>query len=121
LVSLLPAADSLALHAPTVRPAVPLIRAPARPALDRASANMLLPAQTVTALGVNSAIAALGTAKGQKVLTPSGLVHGWALGVMLWGALGLQTLALTLPGSADGLPAPAALPSARYERPSPTV
>ena len=49
---------------------------------------MLLPAQTVTALGLNSGLAAFGTAKGQKVLTPSGLAHAWALGVMLWSSLG---------------------------------
>ena len=33
-------------------------------------------------------LAAFGAAKGQKVLTPSGLGHAWALGVMLWGSLG---------------------------------
>ena len=44
--------------------------------------------QTATALALNSGLAAFGAAKGQKVLTPSGLGHAWALGVMLWGSLG---------------------------------
>ena len=51
---------------------------------------MLLPARTLTAFGLNSGLAAIGTAKGQKVLTPMGLAHGWALGVMLWSSLGWQ-------------------------------
>lgn len=49
---------------------------------------MMLPPQTVTALTVNNFLAALGVYKGQKVLTPMGLAHAWALGVMLWGSLG---------------------------------
>lgn len=48
----------------------------------------MLPARTITALGLNSGLAAIGTAKGQKILTPMGLAHAWALGVMLWSSLG---------------------------------
>jgi len=48
----------------------------------------MLPAQTLQAVALNSGLAVLGTAKGQKALTPAGLVHAWALGVMLWGSLG---------------------------------
>lgn len=44
--------------------------------------------QVLQGLALNSGLACLGTAKGQKVLTPSGLAHAWALGVMLWGSLG---------------------------------
>lgn len=85
----LPLADALAVSTPVLRPVLPLTRLPARPAADRArAAEMLLPPQTVTALGLNSALAAIGTAKGQKVLTPMGLAHSWALGVMLWSSLG---------------------------------
>jgi uncharacterized protein (TIGR00297 family) len=50
----------------------------------------ILPAQTTTALGLNTFLAAVGTLKGQKVLTPMGLAHAWALGVMLWASLGLR-------------------------------
>jgi len=49
---------------------------------------LAVPAQTATALALNSGLAAIGQAKGQKVLTPSGLANAWALGVMLWGSLG---------------------------------
>ena len=61
---------------------------------DGASPTMMLPAigvlpaQTTTALGLNSFLAAVGTLRGQKVLTPMGLAHAWALGVMLWASLG---------------------------------
>jgi len=44
--------------------------------------------QIVQALALNSGLATVGVAKGQKVLTPSGLAHAWALGVMLWASLG---------------------------------
>ena len=49
---------------------------------------LMLPPRTATALALNSGLAALGTAKGQKILTPMGLAHAWALGVMLWSSLG---------------------------------
>jgi len=47
-----------------------------------------LPPLVTQGLALNSGLAAIGVAKGQKVLTPSGLAHAWALGVMLWGSLG---------------------------------
>jgi uncharacterized protein (TIGR00297 family) len=51
-------------------------------------AMMALPQQTLHAIGLNSGLAALGQARGQRVLTPSGLAHAWALGVILWSTLG---------------------------------
>jgi len=83
----LPAASGLALQATAVRPTLPLMRPAMRVRLEQSPA-MMLPARTITALSLNSGLAALGTAKGQKVLTTSGLVHAWALGVMLWSSLG---------------------------------
>jgi uncharacterized protein (TIGR00297 family) len=49
---------------------------------------MAIPPQTVTALALNSGLAALGQVKGQKMLTTSGLANAWALGAMLWTSLG---------------------------------
>jgi len=72
-----------ALHAP--RPVVPASRTPLRVGQTTAIA---VPPLTLQALGLNSGLAAIGTAGGQKVLTPMGLAHAWALGVMLWGSLG---------------------------------
>jgi len=37
-----------------------------------------------TALALNTGLATMGTLAGQKQLTPTGLVHAWALGVILW-------------------------------------
>ena len=37
-----------------------------------------------TALTLNTGLAAAGTLAGQKQLTKTGLVHAWALGVILW-------------------------------------
>ncbi|KAL1514969.1 hypothetical protein AB1Y20_004045 [Prymnesium parvum] len=51
-------------------------------------ATSALSPQVVQAVGLNSALAGLGVAKKQKMLTPAGLAHAWALGVILWGALG---------------------------------
>ena len=51
-------------------------------------AKMAIPPQTVTALALNSGLAALGQVKGQKMLTTSGLANAWSLGVMLWVSLG---------------------------------
>lgn len=64
----------------TARPVVKARAAPPR--------ALALPPQTVQALALNTAIATVGQLKGQKMLTPSGLVHSWALGCMLWGSLG---------------------------------
>uniref|UniRef100_A0A7S4FD08 TIGR00297 family protein n=1 Tax=Chrysotila carterae TaxID=13221 RepID=A0A7S4FD08_CHRCT len=44
----------------------------------------------VQAIVLNSGLAAIGTALGQRVLTPSGLVSAWVLGVTLWSTLGWQ-------------------------------
>lgn len=45
-------------------------------------------ARVGVAFALNSALAALGVVRGQAVLTAAGLAHSWALGVMLWSALG---------------------------------
>ena len=78
----------------------PLLRAPLhvqhRPAqLARLPAQpAMVSERTVVAFALNTALAGMGVAKGQKVLTPlsegwkSGLAHAWALGVMLWASLG---------------------------------
>lgn len=42
------------------------------------------------ALALNSLLAAYGVAKGQQMLTTSGLVNAWVLGVILWSTLGAQ-------------------------------
>jgi len=60
---------------------------PARLPAPHASLAALSP-QVVQALALNSGLATVGVVKKQKVLTPSGLAHAWALGVMLWGSLG---------------------------------
>jgi len=82
-------------HAYTMPTAV---RVTARPTLTAAplsalrappAAALVLSPRVLTAVGLNSGLAAVGVAKGQKVLTPSGLAHAWALGVMLWGSLGV--------------------------------
>ncbi len=51
---------------------------------------LIPPPTLLPAIGLNSAIAATGTARGQRVLTPTGLAHAWALGVILWTCLGLR-------------------------------
>lgn len=99
-VSLLLSADALVPGPILVRRALFVARhdAPFLPAnAPRASASALaLGAGSVSssqallsqALGLNSALAAFGLAKEQKMLTTSGLVHAWALGVILWSTLG---------------------------------
>lgn len=72
-------------HALHARPVPALARVPSQSAPTMALA---LAPQTVTALALNSGLAGIGILKGQKVLTPMGLAHAWALGVMLWGSLG---------------------------------
>ena len=47
-----------------------------------------VPRLVAVAVGLNSGIAALGVAKKQGMLTPSGLFHAWGLGVILWATLG---------------------------------
>ena len=51
-------------------------------------ARLTAPKQVAVAVGLNSGIAALGVAKKQGMLTPSGLFHAWGLGVILWATLG---------------------------------
>ena len=51
-------------------------------------AGLAAPKQVAVAVGLNSGIAALGVAKKQGMLTPSGLLHAWGLGVILWATLG---------------------------------
>jgi uncharacterized protein (TIGR00297 family) len=41
-------------------------------------------------LGLNSVLAAIAWFAPKKLLTPAGLLHAWALGVILWGTLGWQ-------------------------------
>lgn len=50
--------------------------------------NEAMPTAVATAVALNSILAAIGVMKGQKMLTPSGLIHAWALGVILWSTLG---------------------------------
>lgn len=69
----LPAARSSPLNSPRTRNRV---------------AMLTVPPQTVHALMLNSGLAAIGQAKLRRSLTPSGILHAWALGVMLWSSLG---------------------------------
>ena len=60
-----------------------------RPSRALAPRLALVPPPTLLpAIGLNSAIAATGMARGQRVLTPTGLAHAWALGMILWTCLG---------------------------------
>jgi len=80
----LPSANTLR---PALRPA--FIGQPPRSAGAVALAGTALAGSSVAqALALNSGLGALGTAKGQRVLTPSGLAHAWVLGVLLWSTLG---------------------------------
>lgn len=42
------------------------------------------------AVGLNTVLLGIGLIAPKKLLTPAGLVHGWLLGVLLWGCLGWQ-------------------------------
>lgn len=64
--------------------AVSAIRGTAPAALATAATT----SRVLTALGLNSGLAAVGVMKKQRILTPAGLLHAWALGVILWGSLG---------------------------------
>ena len=69
---------------PARQPVLSVKRAQARSAVRPVAALQAVP----LALALNSGLAVLGTAAGQAVLTPSGLVHAWALGVILHATLG---------------------------------
>ena len=42
----------------------------------------------LVAIALNSALAAIALVAPKKLLTPAGLLHGWFLGVLIWGILG---------------------------------
>ncbi len=42
------------------------------------------------AIGLNSLLLAVGWILPKKLLTPSGYIHAWILGVLVWGTLGWQ-------------------------------
>jgi uncharacterized protein (TIGR00297 family) len=44
----------------------------------------------LTAIGLNTILAAIAWIAPKKLLTSAGLIHAWALGVILWGTLGWQ-------------------------------
>ena len=44
----------------------------------------------ITGLVLNSGLAIAATLSPKKLLTPAGLLHAWALGVIIWGTLGWQ-------------------------------
>ncbi|MGF1480987.1 MAG: TIGR00297 family protein [Cyanophyceae cyanobacterium] len=48
------------------------------------------------AVGVNTALLAIAGAAPKKLLTPAGLVHGWLLGVLIWGTLGWRGYAVVI-------------------------
>uniref|UniRef100_A0A7S2GNY6 TIGR00297 family protein n=1 Tax=Octactis speculum TaxID=3111310 RepID=A0A7S2GNY6_9STRA len=58
-------------------------------ALNLPVADLLL-SEPGKAVALNTGLAIMGSATGQKMLTPSGLLHAWALGIILWSALGWQ-------------------------------
>jgi uncharacterized protein (TIGR00297 family) len=44
----------------------------------------------LVAVGLNTVLAAIALVAPKKLLTPAGLLHGWFLGVLIWGTLGWQ-------------------------------
>ncbi|NEP46547.1 MAG: DUF92 domain-containing protein, partial [Okeania sp. SIO2H7] len=44
----------------------------------------------LTGLILNSVLAIAAIISPKKLLTPAGLIHAWALGVIIWGTLGWQ-------------------------------
>ena len=44
----------------------------------------------LVAVGLNTVLLGIGLIAPKKLLTPAGLLHGWLLGVILWGSLGWQ-------------------------------
>lgn len=72
------------VHAPLRTPPPPVALAP----LTFAASSLSTPLGS--GLALNSVIATLAIAAQQRVLTPEGLLHAWALGVILWSTLGLR-------------------------------
>lgn len=91
ILSLAPAA-ALQLRAPALRAPTasraPLARGPSGATMLALPGVAALSPRVATALALNSGLAAFGTYRKQRTLTPMGLAHSWALGVMLWGSLG---------------------------------
>ena len=87
LVLAAPAASLLACpYAPRRRlgrPLQPRLQAPLAASLAVAAGP-----QVAVAVGLDSGLATLGVAMRQGMLTPSGLVNAWILGVLLWSTLG---------------------------------
>ena len=48
------------------------------------------------AVGLNTVLLAIAWIAPKKLLTPSGLFHGWLLGVLIWGSLGWQGYVVVL-------------------------
>lgn len=50
----------------------------------------------LVAVALNSVLAAIAWIAPKKLLTPAGLLHGWLLGVLIWGCLGWQGYAVVM-------------------------
>lgn len=48
------------------------------------------------AIALNTILAGVAIASPKKLLTPAGIAHGWALGVLVWGSLGWQGYAVVM-------------------------
>ena len=48
------------------------------------------------AIGLNTILLAIAQISPKKLLTPAGLLHGWLLGVLIWGILGWQGYAVVI-------------------------
>jgi uncharacterized protein (TIGR00297 family) len=50
----------------------------------------------LVAVGLNTVLLTIGWIAPKKLLTPAGLLHGWLLGVLVWGSLGWQGYVVVL-------------------------
>ncbi|NJP09471.1 MAG: TIGR00297 family protein [Leptolyngbyaceae cyanobacterium RU_5_1] len=50
----------------------------------------------MVAVALNTVLAAIAWVAPKKLLTPAGLLHGWILGVLIWGCLGWQGYAVVM-------------------------